>query len=132
MSEPFISIASYRVKPGFADVVHQRTEDLVTRVEEREPQLLSFHFYLDEDRARLVCVQVHPNADSMATHMAVVADHIASASDWLELSDSTQLVLGVPPAVLDQYWQDTDKGPDRYPTFLAGFARSAPQASLTG
>ena len=85
LSEPFIYIGSYRIKPDFLDVAPQRLRDVAALVEEKEPQLRSFHFYLDEDHGRAICVQVHPDGASMATHMAVIANHLATAWDWLEL-----------------------------------------------
>lgn len=132
MSEPFIYIATYHIKPEFEGDVHQRTRDLVARVEEQEQQLLSFHFYLDEDRGRLICVQVHPDPESMVTHMAVIADHIAKAWDWLDMAGSTQLVLGTPPTVLTEFWGERGKDLDRYPTFVAGFTRAASRVSAAG
>ncbi len=129
MSEPFIYIATYRIKPGFGGDVHQRTRDLVARVEEQEQQLLSFHFYLDEAGGRLICVQVHPDPESMVIHMSVIADHIASAGDWLDMEDSTQLALGTPPTPLTEFWGERGRDLDRYPTFVAGFTHAAAPVS---
>jgi hypothetical protein len=126
MSEPFIHIATYRVRPEFLGVAPQRLRDVASLVEEREPQLRSFHFYLDPERGRAICVQVHPDAESMATHMATIAEHLSTAWDWLDLNDIQELVLGTPPKVLTDYWQEFKGDPDTYPTFVAGFARSAP------
>ena len=132
MSEPFIFIGSYVVKPEFLDVAPERLRDLTAMVEEREPQLRSFHFYLDEDRARAICVQVHPDAESMATHMAVIANHLASAWDWLEPDGSIMQVLGAPPKVLTDYAREFNEELDSYPTFVAGFARTATHAGVSG
>jgi hypothetical protein len=131
MSEPFIFIGSYRVKPEFLAVPPQRLRDVAALVEEQEPQLWSFHFYLDEDRGRAICVQVHPDAESMATHMAVIANHPATAWDWLDL-DSVQQVLGNPPKVLTEYAREFNEELDSYPTFVVGFARTAAQVGVTG
>jgi hypothetical protein len=132
MSEPFIFIGSYGVKPEFRDVAPQRLRDVAALVEEREPQLRSFHFYLDEDGGRAICVQVHPDADSMATHMAVIANHLATAWDWLDPDSRVQQVLGTPPKVLSEYAREYDEELDSYPTFVAGFTRAAAQIGVTG
>ena len=97
MSEPFVFIASYGIKPEFRDSAAERLREVASVVEEQEPQLSSFLFYLDPERSRTIVVQVHPDGDSMATHMAVIANHIADAWDWLDLDDSQQFVLGTPP-----------------------------------
>ncbi|HSJ19028.1 MAG TPA: hypothetical protein VK964_00480 [Nocardioidaceae bacterium] len=132
MSEPFIFIASYRVKPDFLDVAPLRLREVTALVEEQEPQLQSFHFYLDEDRGRAICVQVHPDAESMATHMAVIAHHLATAWDWLEPDSSVQQVLGNPPQALTDYAREFNEQLDSYPTFVAGFTRTAAQFGIIG
>lgn len=132
MNEPFIHIGSYRVKPEFLEVAPQRLRDVAALVEEQEPRLQSFHFYLDQDQGRAICVQVHPDAESMATHMAVIANHLASAWDWLDLDSSTQQVLGAPPRVLTDYAREFNETLDSYPTFVAGFARAPAHAGAGG
>jgi hypothetical protein len=123
MSEPFIFIGSYQVKPGHLEEARHRLRDVSALVEEREPRLRSFHFYLDQARERVICVQIHPDAESMATHMAVIANHLATAWDWLELGSSTQQVLGVPPRELTDYARKYNEDLDSYPVFVAGFTR---------
>ena len=93
MSEPFIYIATYGIKPEFLDVAPQRLRDVAALVEEREPQLRSFHFYLDPERGRAICVQVHADAESMATHMATIAEHLSTAWDWLDLNDTEHVTV---------------------------------------
>lgn len=124
MSEPFIFIGTYRVKPEYRVVAPERLRDVAELVEQQEPQLRSFHFYLDEGNERAICVQVHPDAESMATHMSVIANHLATAWDWLDLNSTVQQVLGNPPKVLSDYAREYDEKLDSYPTFVAGFART--------
>ena len=130
MSEPFVFIASYGIKPEFRDSAAERLREVASVVEEQEPQLSSFLFYLDPERSRTIVVQVHPDGDSMATHMAVVANHIADAWDWLDLEDSQEFVLGTPPKVLTDYWAEFNVHLDTYPTFVAGFDRAAASATV--
>ena len=130
MSEPFVFIASYGIKPEFLDSAAERLREVASVVEEQEPQLSAFLFYLDPDRSRAIVVQVHPDGDSMATHMAVIANHIAGAWDWLDLDDSQQFALGTPPKVLTDYWTEFNVELDTYPTFVAGFDRAAASASV--
>lgn len=125
MSEPFIFIGSYRVKPEYLDVAPQRLRDVAALVEKQEPQLRSFHFYLDENQGRAICVQVHPDAESMATHMSVIANHLATAWDWLDQDSTVQRVLGSPPKVLSDYAREYNEDLDSYPTFVAGFTRTS-------
>ena len=130
MTEPFIFIGSYRVKPGHLEEASLRLREISELVEQREPRLRSFHFYLDQARERAICVQVHPDAESMATHMTVIAEHLATAWDWLELGSSTQQVLGTPPQVVIDYAREYDEGLDSYPTFVAGFTRDLTEGAV--
>ena len=123
MTEPFIYISSFRVKPGHLEEARRRLREVIELAHEREPRLRSFLWFLDEARERVIGVQVHPDAESMATHLTVIAGHLATAWDWLEPDSGTQQVLGTPPQVLDDYAREYDEVLDRYPTFVAGFTR---------
>ena len=130
MSEPFIFIGSYQVKPGQLEEVRHRLRDVSALVEEREPRLRSFHFYLDQAPERVIWVQIHPDAASMATQMAVIAKRLATAWDWLELGSSTQQVLGAPPRVLTDCARRYNDDLDSYPIFVAGFTRDVTERAL--
>ena len=130
MSEPFIFIASYQVKPGQLEEARHLLRNVSALVEEQEPRLRSFNFYLDQTRERVICVQIHPDAESMATHMAVIANHLASAWDCLEPGSTTQQVLGAPPKVLTDYARNYNEDLDSYPIFIAGFSRDVTEGAV--
>lgn len=50
MNEPFVYIAGYQVRPGKLEEARRRLRDIAQLVEQREPQLGAFHFFLDETR----------------------------------------------------------------------------------
>ena len=79
MSGPFIFIATNRLKPGKLGDERVRVPGLVEFVEANEPRLLAFNEYVDEEGTEVAVVQVHPDADSMAFHMEVVAERAATA-----------------------------------------------------
>jgi hypothetical protein len=66
----------------------------------------------------------------MATHRAVIAKHLATAWDWLELGSSTQQVLGAPPRVLTDYARKYNEDLDSYPIFIAGFTRDVTERAV--
>jgi hypothetical protein len=45
----------------------------------KEPRLIAFNVYVDQDGSNATVVQVHPDADSMLFHMQVARDHISEA-----------------------------------------------------
>ena len=87
MSGPFIFIATNRLKPGKLDDERARVPGLVEFIEVNEPQLLAFNEYANDDGTEVAVVQVHPDADSMAFHMNVVAERAAAA--YAETLDAT-------------------------------------------
>lgn len=123
MNEPFVYIASYRIRPGKLEESRRRLRELAELVEVREPQVGAFHFFIDEAGTRAICVQVHPDPESMATHMVVIADHLATAWDWLDQDSTRTTVLGSPPDVLVAYAKEFDESLDSYPIHVAGFTR---------
>ena len=71
MSGPFIFVGTHRVKEGKLEEFRATAIDLAEVVEEREPQLHGFNFFLNEDETEATVVQVHPDAGSMLVHMQV-------------------------------------------------------------
>ena len=93
MTTPFIFIGTHKIKPGkreeFQKYFAQFSADVV---EPKEPRLHSFYGYAAPDSDYVTIVQVHPDADSMATHMKVGMDHFASAYvEYLEPESSLQI-----------------------------------------
>ncbi|WP_052668039.1 putative quinol monooxygenase [Nitriliruptor alkaliphilus] len=96
MSEPFIFIGTHRLKEGKREAYEQHVADFARFIDEQEPQLQVFTFYLDEDAEHVSVVQVHPNAESMGLHMQIAHQHIGDAyTDYLEETVSIQ-VFGEP------------------------------------
>ena len=92
MSSPFIFIATNRLKPGKLDAERNRVPGLVDFVEANEPRLLAFNEYVNDEGTEVVVVQIHPDADSMAFHMEVIADRAAAAyAETVEATTSIQV-----------------------------------------
>ena len=96
MSGPFIFIATNRLKPGKFDEEKARVPGLAEFIEANEPRLLAFNEYANEEGTEVSVVQVHPNADSMAFHMEVVAERAAAAcAETVDATTGIQ-VFGTP------------------------------------
>ncbi len=126
MSGPFIFIATNRLKPRKLDDERARVPGLVEFIEANEPQLLAFNEYADDEGTEVAVVQVHPDADSMAFDMEVVAERAATAyAETVEATTNIQ-VFGTPSnAVLDMLRRQAGAGvPLRVmPVHLGGFVR---------
>jgi hypothetical protein len=98
---------------------------LAALVQEREPQLLGFDFFLNEDATEATVVQVHPDADSMLVHMQVASAHITKGTDELLETKEIQIYSAPNDAVLAMVTQLTQAGVpiSVKPHHLAGLMR---------
>lgn len=111
MAEPFIFINSYTIKPGKEEEYEQRFGQVVEIVKAEDPAMLYFGHHMSEDGSLATTVQVHANADNMASHMSRVGDHIQSAMQYLDTSSMTIQIYGTPTEeVLDQMRQLAGSG----------------------
>ena len=126
MAGPFIFIATNRLKPGKRDAEKKRVPGLVDFVQKNEPRLIAFNEYVSEDGAEVAVVQVHPDADSMAFHMDLVAERAARAyAETVEATTSIQ-VFGQPTdAVVEMLRRQAGAGVplNVKPYHLGGFTR---------
>src|SRR5882724_8191284 len=93
---PFIFVATNRLKPGKLNEEKKRVPRLIDFVHGNEPRLVALNEYANEDGTEVAVVQVHPDADSMAFHMELIAGRAASA--YAETIDATTSieVFGTP------------------------------------
>ena len=92
MSEPFIFIGTHRLKEGKLGEFETAWKDLVSAVETKEPQMIAFNAYANEDGTEVSVVQLHPDSASMELHMQVVREHITSAYEEL-LEETTSIQI---------------------------------------
>ncbi|MBX7442240.1 MULTISPECIES: hypothetical protein [unclassified Arthrobacter] len=124
MYEPFVYLSTYTVRPGHLDEALEACREVAGLVESREPRMLVFQFFADEQGRQITVLQVHPDAESMANHMALVSEHLARSGSWIE-SFSNTTVLGQPPTVLSQWYQEAGEDLTEFPRHVAGVIRVA-------
>jgi hypothetical protein len=126
VSGPFIFIATNRLKPGKLDEERRRVPALVDFIEANEPRLIAFNEYVNEDGTEVAVVQVHADADSMRSHMEIVAERAAAAyAETVEATTGIQ-VFGPPSdAVLGMLERQAGAGVPLLvkPDHLGGFTR---------
>jgi quinol monooxygenase YgiN len=93
MTAPFIFIGTHKIKPGRREEFRKYFAQFSSNVvEPEEPRLHSFYGYTAPDSDYVTIVQVHPDADSMATHMKVGMEHFAAAyAEYLEPESTLQI-----------------------------------------
>lgn len=95
MSGPFVVVTRSRVKPGKADECSAWLEKFCDLVNEREPRILAFHTYADEEGRLSATVQVHPDAESMEFHFRAMGDELKAMHEYLDDVVSVEL-FGTP------------------------------------
>ena len=111
MSGPFIFIATNRLKPGKLDDERKRVPGLVDFVQTNEPRVIAFNEYVNDDGTEVAVVQIHPDADSMAFHMEVIAERAAAAYAETVAATASIQVFGPPSdAVLEMLQRQAGAG----------------------
>lgn len=111
MSEPFIFINTYRMKPGKEEAYRQAFQRVADKVKAGEPKMLYFAEHVSEDGSEAATVQVHADADNMAFHMQLINDQIRAAGEYLDWSSMSIRIYGSPgDALLEQMRQLAGSG----------------------
>ena len=83
MSGPFIYAGTWTIKPGKVEEARKALTEHAEFIERNEPRLIAFHMYFDADGSKAGVVQVHPDAESMDTHMELIAEHLSAMGDFI-------------------------------------------------
>lgn len=70
-SEPIVYIDHSDIRDEALEELKAGVQRLVEFIEAREPQLISYGFYIDQDAGRMTVVAVHPDSASLELHMDV-------------------------------------------------------------
>jgi hypothetical protein len=96
MGEPFIFINTATIHEGKLEGWVKSFAEFSEFVEENEPRLLHFATYISEEGTEATILQIHPDAESMAFHMQLVADHMTGSAEYLDFSQMRIQVYGTP------------------------------------
>lgn len=103
MAEPFIFMSTAPVREGRRESLEKRFRVVADKVEAREPKMLHFALYLSEDGTEETTLQVHADAENMALHMQLVAEHVEESQEDLDFAGMSIEVYGNPTdPILDQ------------------------------
>lgn len=127
MSEPIVYIDRSRIRePQRLDELRQAIDELVEFIEAKEPQLISYGFYLDEEASRMTVVAIHPDSASVELHMEVGASAFRRFSEFIEL-EGIEIYGALSERALELLWKKAemlgDEGRVVVDGLHAGFAR---------
>jgi hypothetical protein len=88
MSGPLIFISHSRVKPGKLAGYREHVTEAADLVDSDEPRMIGFNNYASLDGTDVSTVQIHPDAESLDTHLKLFAEKLqARAFDALDSSE---------------------------------------------
>lgn len=85
MPQPIVYIDRSRVRPAKLAELREAISDLVALIEAKEPQLVSYGFYFDEDESTMTVVAVHPDAASLELHQEIGASAFRGFAEFIDL-----------------------------------------------
>jgi hypothetical protein len=94
MAEPLIFINTYRVKDGQFEGFRDATPEWLEFVEANNPRVVHFGAYIDEDRAEVTIVQVHPDAASLELQTEVVAGRLFEWQKFVDWKSMSVVICG--------------------------------------
>ena len=85
MSESIVYIDRSEVVEGKLEVLKEGIRKLVDFVDEREPQLISYGFFINDEATQMIVVAVHPDSASLEFHMEVAGPEFRNLKECVEL-----------------------------------------------
>jgi hypothetical protein len=85
-SEPIVYIDHSDVRDGSLEELKAGVRRLVDFIYAREPQLISYGFYVDEAASKMTVVAVHPDSASLELHMDIGGAEFRKLAHMLTLT----------------------------------------------
>jgi hypothetical protein len=79
-SEPIVYIDHSDIREGSFEELKAGIRRLVDFIDSREPQLITYGFYIDEEALNMTVVAVHPDSASLELHMDIGSSEFRKAS----------------------------------------------------
>jgi hypothetical protein len=99
--QPIVYIDTSTIREGKLRELETAMTKLAAFVEANVPQLISYGFYLDEDRRRMSVASVHPDSASLEHHMEVGGAEFRKFAELIELR-SIEVYGAVSDGVLER------------------------------
>jgi hypothetical protein len=85
-SEPIVYIDHSDIREGAIEELRTGVRRLVELLDAREPQLITYGFYIDEDAGKMTVVAVHPDSASLELHMDIGGEEFRRLGHLLRLT----------------------------------------------
>ena len=125
MTYPIVYVDKSEIRDGKLEELEVGMKNLAGFVEANVPQLISYGFFLDEQRTQMTVVAVHPDSESLEFHMDVGRAEFRKLTNLINLS-GIDVYGDVSDAVVKRLHQKAEmlgRGTVTLYRFYAGFAR---------
>jgi hypothetical protein len=85
MSEQIVYIDRSEILGGKLEELKEGINQLVEFVDSREPQLISYGFFINEEAARMTVIAVHPDSASLEYHMEIAGAEFRKLAGFVKL-----------------------------------------------
>jgi hypothetical protein len=85
MAEPIVYIDHSKIRPGGLDEVKKAIPELVRFVDEHEPRLISYGFYIDALGSAMTVVAVHPDSASLESQLEIGGPQFRKLAAFIDL-----------------------------------------------
>src|ERR687895_875439 len=85
MSEQIVYIDRSEILDGKLEELKKGINELVDFVDAREPQLISYGFFINEEAARMTVIAVHPDSASLEYHLEIAGAEFRKLAGFIKL-----------------------------------------------
>jgi hypothetical protein len=85
MSEQIVYIDRSEILGGKLEELKEGINQLVEFVDSREPQFISYGFFINEEAARMTVIAVHPDSASLEYHMEIAGAEFRKLAGFVKL-----------------------------------------------
>ena len=86
MTEPIVYVDHSVIRRGAIDELKAGVQRVVEFIDAREPQLIAYGFYIDEEAQTMTVVAVHPDTASLELHLDVGGPEFRKLAHLLTLT----------------------------------------------
>jgi hypothetical protein len=84
--EPIVYLDHSEIREGAIEELRVGIRRLVEFIDAREPQLITYGFYIDDDAGTMTVVAVHPDSSSLERHLEVGTEEFRKLGHLLRLT----------------------------------------------
>jgi hypothetical protein len=85
-SEPIVYIDHSDIRGGSLEELKAGVRQLVGFIDAREPQLITYGFYIDEQAAKMTVIAIHPDSASLELHLDIGSREFSKLAHLLTLT----------------------------------------------